>query len=323
MVDLSIVIVSWNVRDLLQRCLYSILGTGRPKTEGDAECPASCILHPAPSIEILVVDNGSTDGSVEMLRADFDDVHVVVNAENRGFPAGNNQGMALAGGRYVLLLNPDTEVVGDALATMVAFADEHPDVGVVGPQLLNPDGSVQSSRRRFPTLATAFFESTWLQPCAPRSLLERYYVLDQPDDAVLDVDWVQGAALMARREAIDQIGPMDERFFMYSEELDWCRRFREAGWRVVYLPGAQVVHHAGKSSEQVLPARHVDFQTSKVRYFRKYHGRIAAGLLRLFLLGNYAWQLGIEGLKWLIGHRRPLREGRITAYWQVLRSGLR
>jgi N-acetylglucosaminyl-diphospho-decaprenol L-rhamnosyltransferase len=323
MVDLSIVIVSWNVRDLLRRCLDSILGTGRPKTEGDAECPASCILHPAPSIEILVVDNGSTDGSVEMLRTDFPDVHVVVNAENRGFPAGNNQGLTLAGGRYVLLLNPDTEVVGNALATMVAFADEYPDVGLIGPQLLNLDGSVQSSRRRFPTLATAFFESTWLQPCAPRSLLERYYVLDHPDDAVLDVDWVQGAALMVRREAIDQIGPMDERFFMYSEELDWCRRFREAGWRVVYLPGAQVIHHAGKSSEQVLPARHVHFQTSKVRYFRKYHGRIAAGLLRLFLLGNYAWQLGVEGLKWLIGHRRPLRAGRIAAYWQVLRSWLR
>jgi N-acetylglucosaminyl-diphospho-decaprenol L-rhamnosyltransferase len=323
MVDLSIVVVSWNVRDLLRRCLDSILGTGCPKTEGNAECPLSCILHPASSIEILVVDNGSTDGSVEMLRAYFPDVHVVVNAENRGFPAGNNQGMALAGGRYVLLLNPDTEVVGNALATMVAFADDHPDVGVIGPQLLNPDGSVQSSRRRFPTLATALFESTWLQPYAPRSLLERYYVLDRPDDAVLDVGWLQGAALMARREAIDQIGPMDERFFMYSEELDWCRRFHEAGWRVVYLPGAQVVHHAGKSSEQVLPARHVHFQTSKVRYFCKYHGRIAAGLLRLFLLGNYAWQLGIEGLKWLIGHRRPLRAGRITAYWQVLRSGLR
>jgi GT2 family glycosyltransferase len=323
MVDLSIVIVSWKVRDLLQRCLHSVLGVGRPKTEGDAECTAPCILHPAPNIEILVVDNGSTDGSVEMLRADFPDVHVVVNAENRGFPAANNQGIALAEGRYVLLLNPDTEVVGDALAAMLAFADEHPDVGVIGPQLLNPDGSVQSSRRRFPTLATAFFESTWLQPCAPRSLIERYYVLDQPDDAVLDVDWMQGAALMARREAIDQVGPMDERFFMYSEELDWCRRFRDAGWRVVYLPIARVIHYAGKSSEQVLPARHVHFQTSKVRYFCKYHGRAAAGLLRLFLLSNYAWQLGIEGTKWLIGHRRPLRAGRVAAYWQVLRSGLR
>ena len=269
------------------------------------------------------MDNASSDGSVEMVEAEFPGVHLVANVQNPGFPAANNQGIALAQGRHVLLLNPDTEVVGDALETMVAFADEHPGVGVVGPQLLNPDGSVQSSRRRFPTLATAFFESTWLQPCAPRRLLDRYYVLDQPDDAILDVDWVQGAALMARREAIDQVGPMDEGFFMYSEELEWCRRFREAGWRVVYLPTAQVVHHAGKSSEQVLSARHVHFQTSKVRYFRRYHGRVAAGALRLFLLGNYVWQLGLEGAKWLVGHRRSLRASRIAAYWQVLRSGLR
>jgi len=307
MVDLSVVVVSWNVRDLLRRCLCSI----------------SNVQHRASSTEVIIVDNASTDGSVAMVRTEFPDVRLIVNSGNPGFAAANNQGIAVAQGRYVLLLNPDTEVVGDALATMVAFADDHPDVGVVGPQLLNPDGSVQSSRRRFPTLATAFFESTWLQPYAPRRLLERYCVLDRPDGAVLDVDWVKGAALMARRKAIEQVGRMDERFFMYSEELDWCRRFREAGWRVVYLPAAQIVHYEGKSSEQVLPARHIHFQTSKVRYFRKYYGRVTAEALRLFLLGNYAWQLGVEGGKWLVGHRRPLRVARIAAYWQVLRSGLR
>ncbi len=307
MIDLSIVIVNWNVRDLLRRCLLSISN-----------------LQPPPSgLEMIVVDNASTDGSVQMVRTEFPGVHTIANTENRGFPAANNQGIAIAQGRHVLLLNPDTEVVGDALTTMVGFADAHPDVGMVGPQLLNPDGSVQSSRRRFPTLATAFFESTWLQPYAPRRLLERYYVLDRPDDAVQDVDWLYGAALMARREAIAQVGPLDERFFMYSEELDWCRRFRKADWRVVYLPAAQIIHHGGKSSEQVLPAHHIHFQTSKVRYFRKYHGPFAAEALRLFLLGNYVWQLGLEGSKWLMGHKRHLRAGRIAAYWQVLRSGLR
>jgi GT2 family glycosyltransferase len=305
MVDVSIVIVNWNVRDLLRRCLHSIT------------------QYPASSIEVIVVDNASTDGSVDVVRAEFPAVRLVGNSENRGFPGAINQGISLARGRYVLLLNPDAELVGDALGTMVAFADEHLDVGVVGPQLLNPDDSVQSSRRRFPTLATAFFESTWLQPYVPRRLLERYYVGDQPDDRVQDVDWLMGAALMARREAIERVGPMDERFFMYSEELDWCRRFREAGWRVVYLPTAQILHHEGKSSEQVLPARHIHFQTSKVRYFRKYHGHVAAEALRLFLLGNYVWQLGLEGAKWLAGHRRSLRAGRVAAYWQVLRSGLR
>jgi N-acetylglucosaminyl-diphospho-decaprenol L-rhamnosyltransferase len=330
MVDISVVIVSWNVRDLLRRCLRSILDRGSSTLDTQYSVPgasrghpASTIQHPAPTTEVIVVDNASTDGSIQMVQAEFPAVHLIANAENRGFPAANNQGIAVAQGRYVLLLNSDAEVVGDALAAMVAFADEHPDAGVVGPQLLNPDGSVQSSRRRFPTLATAFFESTWLQRYAPRRLLERYYVLDQPDDAVQDVDWVKGAALMARRDAIAQVGPMDEGYFMYSEELDWCRRFREAGWRVVYLPTARIVHHEGKSSEQVLPARHIHFQSSKVRYFRRYHGRIAAEALRLFLLGNYAWQLALEGAKWLVGHKRPLRAGRIAAYRQVLRSRLR
>ena len=309
MFDLSVVIVNWNVRDLLRRCLHSILANLQ-----------TCALA---NLCIIVVDNASTDDSVEMVQAEFPTVHVIANAENRGFPAANNQGLAVAQGRYILLLNPDTEVVGDALATMVAFADAHPDVGMVGPQLLNTDGSVQSSRRRFPTLATGFLESTWLERYTPRRLLERYEFLDQPDDVVQDVDWLYGAAFMARREAIEQVGPMDEGFFMYSEELDWCRRFREAGWRVVYLPTAQIVHHEGKSSEQVVAARHIHFQTSKVRYFRKYHGRVVAEVLRLFLLGSYVWQLGLEGTKWLVGHKRPLRAERIAAYRQVLRSGLR
>jgi N-acetylglucosaminyl-diphospho-decaprenol L-rhamnosyltransferase len=306
MVDLSIVIVSWNVRDLLRRCLHSILDVSHS-------------MH----VEVVVVDNASTDGSSDMVQAEFPGVHIVANSENRGFPAANNQGLAVAQGRYVLLLNPDTEVIEDGLATLAAFAEAHPDVGMVGPQLLYPDGSVQSSRRRFPTLATAVFESTWLEPYALRRLLKRYYVLDRPDDAVQDVDWVTGAAMMARREAVEQVGPLDEGFFMYSEELDWCRRFREAGWRVVYLPTARVIHHEGKSSEQVVTARHIHFQTSKVRYFRKHHGRIAAEALRLFLLGNYVWQLGLEGAKWLVGHKRPLRAQRVAAYRQVLRSRLR
>jgi len=303
MPDLSVIIVNWNVRDLLRRCLHSILAS-----------------LPACQLEIIVVDNGSTDGSPEMVRTEFPQVHLMANPDNRGFTAANNQGLAVARGRYVLLLNPDTEVVGDALETLVAFADAHPDVGVVGPQLLNPDGTVQSSRRRFPTLATALLESTWLQPYAPRRLLARYYVLDRPDDEVQDVDWVTGAALMARREAVEQVGPLDEGFFMYSEELDWCRRFRAAGWRVVYLPTARIIHHEGKSSEQVLPARHIHFQTSKIRYFRKYHGPAAAEVLRLVLLGNYLWQIGVEGAKWLLGHKRPLRAERIAAYRQVAQS---
>ncbi len=305
MIDLSVVILSWNVRNLLRQCLDSVLN------------------HPRPTAtEIIVVDNASSDGSAEMVRAEFPQVKLIVNTINRGYTGGNNDGIATATGRYVLILNPDTRVVGDALSTLVEYADAHPDVGVVGPQLANPDGSVQSSRRRFPTLMTGLFESTWLQPLAPRRVLRDYYLQDQPDDVPQEVDWVTGACLLVRREAIQQVGGLDEGFFMYSEELDWCRRIKQAGWKIVYLPQAQVMHYVGQSSDQVVAQRHIYFQTSKVRYFRKHHGALAAGVLRIALLTMYLGQLVLEAAKGLVGHKRELRRERVRAYWQVLRSGL-
>jgi N-acetylglucosaminyl-diphospho-decaprenol L-rhamnosyltransferase len=316
-VDLTIVIVSWNVRDLLRRCLSSIVGI---EDWGlDMESPISPI-----QTEIIVVDNASTDGSPEMVRAEFPGVRLVVNAENHGFTAANNQGLALSQGRFLLLLNPDTEVADDALATMVHYMTDHADVGALGPRLRYPDGSLQSSRRRFPSLATALLESTVLQQWwAKNRVLDTYYMADSADDAIQPVDWVVGACFLVRREVYDQVGGLDEGFFMYSEELDWCKRIKDAGWAVVYLPTATVIHHEGKSSEQVVPARHIYFQSSKVRYFRKHHGSPQAEFLRCFLLATYVYQWGREGFKWLIGHKRPLRAERLAAYGQVLKSGLR
>jgi N-acetylglucosaminyl-diphospho-decaprenol L-rhamnosyltransferase len=305
MIDLSVVILNWNVRDLLRQCLTSLT---------TVPCPLST--------EIIVVDNASGDDSVSMVRAEFPGVRLIVNTANRGYTGGNNDGIAAADGRYVLILNPDTQVMDDALSTLVAYADAHADVGIVAPQLLNPDGSVQSSRRRFPTLATALFESTWLQPVAPRGVLRDYYMLDRADDEVQEVDWATGACLLVRRDAIRQVGLLDESFFMYSEELDWCRRIKQAGWKIAYLPQAQVIHHVGKSSDQVVAQRHIYFQSSKVRYFRKHHGKWTAGFLRIALLAMYVWQLALEVAKGLIGYKRELRRERVRAYWQVLRSGL-
>jgi len=271
----------------------------------------------------VVVDNASTDDSAAMVRREFPWVRLLSNQSNRGFTAANNQGISCSTGRYLLLLNPDTEVVGDALSTMLSYMESHPDIGLLGPQLRYNDGTLQSSRRRFPTLATAFVESTILQGLFAHSpILQRYYMLDTPDDATQDVDWVVGAAMLVRRQVVDQVGGMDEAFFMYSEELDWCRRIKEAGWRVIYFPQACIVHHEGKSSEQALALRHISFHSSKVRYFRKYHGVWQAELLRLFLLATYVWQLAEEGAKWLLGHKRPLRAQRVRIYWQVLRSRL-
>jgi GT2 family glycosyltransferase len=146
---------------------------------------------------------------------------------------------------------------------------------------------------------------------------------DTPDDTIQPVDWVVGACLLVRRDAYEQAGGLDEGFFMYSEEMDWCRRIKDAGWEIVYLPTATVIHHEGKSSEQVVAERHIRFQSSKVRYFRKHHGPAQGGIVRWFLLLTYGYQWLREGAKWLVGHKRPLRAERVRAYGQVLRSGLR
>ncbi|MFN3928808.1 MAG: glycosyltransferase family 2 protein [Thermoflexus sp.] len=301
--DVSIIIVSWNVWAWLSQCLASA-------REGMGDLKG----------EIIVVDNASTDGTPDRVQEAFPEVRLLRNPVNRGFSAANNQGMAVARGRYLFLLNPDTLVLNRAIEALVAFADAHPEAGVVGPQLLNPDGTVQSSRRRFPTFWTALFESTWWQPYAPRPLLRHYYVLDRSDEEIQEVDWVTGAAMLVRREVVEQVGPMDEGFFMYAEELDWCRRIRAAGWRVFYYPPAKVIHYGGRSSDQVPAVQHLAFQRSKIRYFRKHHGPIAAAALRAFLIGQYLWQIGLEGGKALLGHKRPMRLDRIRVYAQVLRG---
>ena len=306
--DLSIVIVNWNVRDLLRDCLKSVYAGWQADRD---------------ALEIIVVDNASNDGSSAMVRAKFPQVVLVENWDNVGFTAGNNQAIEQARGRYVMLLNPDTEVLGDAPGTLVRYMGDHPEVGVIAPKLLNPDGTVQPSRRRFPTLATAFLESTVLQQWWPdNKVLRAYYMQDTSDDETQEMDWGVGACLTVRRETIEQVGLLDESFFMYSEEMDWCYRIKQGGWRIVYLPTAEVIHYGGQSSKQVIAAQHIHFQRSKIRFFRKHWGALQGTLVRCFLLLNYLYQLVMESLKWLVGHNRPLRAERIRAYSQVLWSGL-
>ena len=314
MIAVSIIIVSWNVRDLLDKCLASL-------------CKAAADLAQArqdsPLVEIIVVDSASEDDSLGMVRGKYPQVTLLPQKENLGFTRGNNIGLAHAQAPYFLLLNPDTELGDDALFQMLDYMDQHPDVGILGPHTLNTDGSHQSTRRRFPTLMTGLFESAWLSAYAPASVEAHYKMFDTDSHAILETDWVQGSAMMARRGLYAAIGGLDEGFVMYFEELDWCKRAKSAGWKVVYHGRALMTHHGGKSSEQAAAFKQIQFHTSKLRYFRKHHGYSRYLILRVVIWLQFLWQLLLEGGKGAFGHKRKLRFERVRIYWQVLRSGLK
>ena len=298
--DLSVVTVGHNTGELLRACLSSLPSSGA-------------------AMEVLVVDAGSTDGTAELVGREFPTVRLLATDQNLGFTRGNNRALRIARGRHLLLLNPDTAVRPGALAAMLAFLDAHPDVGVVGPQLRFPDGTIQPSRHRFPGRLTAFVDGTVLERWLGRSrLLDSFYLRDRGDDQRQDVDWLRGACLMVRREAAASAGLFDERFFMYSEEVDLCRRIRAAGWRIVYLPSAVVVHHEGKSSQQNPVARDIHFHDSRVRYYQKHLGRGWALALRLAVLGHFLFLAAEEAGKLLLGHRPALRRQRLRNIGRVV-----
>lgn len=344
-VDLSIIIVSWNVWDLLRACLYSIEQVSRPlnaaNQKGDVRAfgPTPAGAH-TPTLEVIVVDNASADATAELLPARFPWVRMIRSATNLGFTAGNNVGYAASRGRAIYFLNPDTELVdnlhqvnlaggkrdaGDPLWTLYRALLENPQVGLVGPQLRYADNTLQSSRRRLPTPLSPFFESAMLGRYWRNNPWQRHLHMDAwPATFRQEVDWLVGAAMLARRSALETVrdpalvGPFDEGFFMYSEETDLCHRLRQAGWQIVYVPEAVVVHYEGRSSSQVAAARDTHFFTSQIRYQAKYFGARWAALLAAAVRWNYRIQLLIERAKWLVGHKRALRATRIAAYRAVL-----
>lgn len=332
-IDLSIIVVSWNVWDLLRSCLTSLEEMSRPVETSGGRTRRFGPVGGGSTLEVIVVDNAGEDATADLLPARFPWVQLLRSEENLGFPGGNNLGYAACRGRFVYFLNPDTELIetasGDSLWQLYQTISKDDTVGMVGPQLRYPDNSTQSSRRRFPTRLSGFFESTWLGRFWPDNpWTRRLHMADWPATFPHDVDWLVGAAILARRAALEEArpaqnqGPFDEGFFMYSEELDLCRRIKQAGWRIVFVPAAVVVHYEGRSSDQVGAARHIYFNASKVRYYQKYFGSRWADVLRRYLLLEFRWQLWQERAKWLIGHKRTLRAQRIAAYKQVLASGL-
>jgi len=273
--QLGIVTVSYNVRELLRQCLASV------------EVSLATSALPA---EVVVVDNGSADGSAALVREQFPWVRLLANESNAGFAAASNQGLralglpGLEGPPYALLLNPDTIVRGRALAEMVSFMEQTPQAGAAGARLVYADGSFQHSAFHFPTLAMAYLDffvphhrllDTGLNGRYPR----RRYEAGRP----FPIDHPLGAALLVRREAVAEVGLLDEQFFMYCEEVDWCRRIKKAGWQIYCLPQAEIVHLAGQSTAQFREEMFVALWRSRYRLFAKHNSPLYRRAVRLIV----------------------------------------
>ncbi len=265
--DLSIIIVNLNNKQLLKDCLYSIYQQTKKI-----------------SFEVIVIDNASTDGSVEMVKLSFPEAQVAANQENVGFAKANNQALALANARYALLLNNDTVVKDGAFDKLVEFMDNHPRAGACGPRLLNPEGTIQR-------------QGSWLS--------RRFWLAKKP----VTVDFVVGACLLVRKEVVDQVGYLDENLFFYNEDLDWCLTIRKAGYKIYFLPEAEVIHFGGASSRRAFnPQLLVEGFKGGLYFCRKHYGEFAYQSYRLLLILGLCLSLPLQ----LFNHQK------LFAYWRII-----
>lgn len=301
----SVLIANYNGGDLVLRCLESVF-----RDAGSLDS------------EVIVVDNASADGSGEAIAARFPQVRLVRNSENVGFARATNQALRMAAGDILILLNNDAYFLSGALPRLLAFMDAHPEIDVVGPRVLNPDGSVQRSCFRFPTLRDVMLESFFLpRPFQRRDLLSRRQVDGLNDEAPTPVDWVLGACMAVRRSTLDAVGFMDERYFMYSEELDWCFTMHKAGKRVYYWPEPTVVHYGqqGQESRRIRPDILARGFESRYAYFEKQYGPGYARWVRLVSVIGMLLRLVAICPATIFGNRAEARR-RARAYLAVLRT---
>lgn len=263
MVQMSITIVTYNRKQMLEQCLNSIFSQKQ-------HC----------SYEVIVVDNCSVDGTADVVRAKFPSVTLISNSQNLGFAKANNQGIQHSRGPFVLLLNDDTIVLPGALKSMVTFALSHPEVGALGCQLRNPNGTIQPSCGEFPTLLKIALQ------VVTRVKIKRMMVWGY--DAIREVDWVTGACMLIPRGVIEKVGMLDEDYFMYHEDADWCYRVRQAGFKAYFIPDAQMIHYKGKHWEVWDPRILIENRKSLLTFYRKHYGTFALLRLKIFTIPAFA-----------------------------------
>ena len=301
--DVSVIIVSYNTRELLRECIESIL----------------CEQGDGLGVEVIVVDNASADGSAAMVAERFPQVRLIANPDNRGFGAACNQGLEIARGRYALILNADIRAQPGALQRLVAFMDAHPDAAVCGGQLRYPDGRIQPSCARDLTLWWVFCEQSLLAKLFPRTrLFGGYWRTHWDFSATIETEQVMGACMMLRRP----FPRFDEDYFLYCEDTDLCYRVRQAGGKIYYVHDAVFVHHLGASGEPQRAQMVIYYNRGKERYFRKFHGAWQARVCRWLYNGGALLRvlLGLGGVVLTLGRHAGFRRYAAT-FWQVWRAG--
>lgn len=319
MFNVSVVIVNWNTRDLLRQTLATLYS----ETQGI-------------NFETIVVDNGSTDRSAEMVRDEFPAVRLISSPVNLGFAGGNNLGFCECRGNYILLLNSDTITLPSTLPGMKALLDKHPEAGCVGCRHLNEDGSLQRSMDTFPSLMNDFLSYTDLHRLEIfKPYLLRNFAWWSDHDVEREIDWVNGACMMVRREILDEVGMLDEGYFIYAEEVDWCYRIKQAGWRIFFTPNAEIIHLGGKAMDRVPDKRIILKYKGQYRFYSKHYTtwkRVVfrllvsmIALLRIFLifflmLIKPLWK-SVAPSKWELMTQEPIITEplvMIRAWWTIL-----
>jgi GT2 family glycosyltransferase len=298
-ITVSVIIVSWNARDYLMQCLDSL--------------SAEACRYP---MEIIVVDNASSDDSAEQVARRFPSVRLIRNKENLGFAKANNLAVSVSTGRYLCFVNSDVKVLPDCITKLVDFSDQNPKVGVTGPRIIGGDGKLQRSCRGFPTLWNMFcralaFDVLW----SKSKTFSGYSMTYWPQDTQRPVDILTGCFWLIRKEALTQVGLLDEEFFMYGEDMDWCKRFWAGNWQVVFVPSAEAIHYGGASSSNSPIRFYIEKQRADLQYWRKHHSHLTVALY--FLISCLHLLLRMVGYSIAAMLKKP---GRQVYSYKVKRS---
>lgn len=284
MIELSIVIVSWNAKEFLCKCIDSIF--------------TNCDRF---NFEVIVVDNASHDGSVEMVQKKFPMVTVICNDRNLGFAKANNVGIRLSQGNYICLINSDVEVLSNCFDLMVDYIKKNSDVGMLGPMMLNSDGTLQRSCRGYSTLWNLFCRALALDLCFPNAKLFGGRLMTYWDhNDTQEVEVINGCFWMVGKEALSEVGLLDEKFFIYAEDVDWCKRFNDAGWKVVYYPIAKAIHYGGASSNNAPIQFYLEMYRANLQYWKKHHNFFAQAAYLVITLLHHIVRISVDTILFII-----------------------